>query len=207
MTPRSPSPSSLGAHAGRDHREEGGERGRVRAGVTTPTFDITTYVIEHLHQKFLKDGHPLHVWQAYRWTRRPPRPLPDWVADYFNQCADALLAGIEAEKALGLHVKAGHGKQRQFADAKRDFHIYSHVDQMMTLTRDDLPDDEDLTKDQRAQVAKLFPPRLRGESKLDRICVRLARETQRKGNDWSSEPLEPRTIRNIYFRQKSAKKS
>jgi len=156
---------------------------------------ITALFIEDLHKQFVKDDNPLHVWQAYQWSRRPPRPLPDWVADYFDHCAEALLGGLPPSHALRLATKGGHSKFRQFADDSRDIGIFSYLDFCMSLTRDDLPDDYD-------DPDGLFGPLLRGETKLDRLCDDVAAETQRPRNGFDSKPLSAKTLRDLYFRLK-----
>jgi len=200
--------------------------------MSAPT-DITALVIDNLHRQFLKDKNPLHVWQAYQWSRRPPRPLPDWIAAYFDAAADALLygtppdtkrsstptlsemitfsatppaakppVGLRADKALGLATRGGHSKHRQLANDSRDIGIFSILDARMQTTRDDLPDDEDLTPDERAQVKRWFAPTRRGETKLGLLCRELARETRRRDNGLSATPLSAATIQALYFRLK-----
>ena len=45
-------------------------------------------------------------------------PMPGWIKDYLRQVAKRILAGQEAGQALGLTVKGGKGKLKQWQDAK-----------------------------------------------------------------------------------------
>jgi hypothetical protein len=174
--------------------------------------DVDQFIVAHLHQQFVEDGNPLHAWQAYQLSRRrrvptilpdgelglmvcEPLPVPAWVAEYFDQSAEALLSGMPPNRALKLKVRGGHSKFRQLANDSRDVGIVSYVGFCMSLTSDDV------TKDVR-RSDWLFAPLLRGESKLDRICEHVAEETRRKGIRFSNTPLSAKTIRDLYFRLK-----
>jgi hypothetical protein len=173
----------------------------------TAPLDFRTFLLEHLHKDFLKDANPLHVWQAYqywrRWRRLPRAlpALPDWVAAYFDGCATALLQGKPPHQALGLATRGGHSKFKQFADERRDMEIFSYLDFMNQLTRDDL-----LPEDAR-KLDWLFAPRRRGsKTKIDRICEHVAADMRRP--DYArfsgiNKPLSAKTLRDLYFRMKN----
>jgi len=156
--------------------------------VITSSADLTAFILEGLHRQFVEDANPLHVWWAYRFTRTTKSPVPEWVADYLEHCAEDLTAGAPPSRALRLATKGGHSKFRQLATASRDTGIFSYVDFCMQLQPDD--------------VEPPMPPLLRGESHLDRICEHVAEETQRPTNGFSSKPMSTKTVRDIYYRLK-----
>lgn len=177
-----------------------------------PITDVTTLMLEHFRQQFARDGNPLHVWSAYQLARRrrvpclredgeldtmtcEPLPLPEWVADYLDRCAEALLAGTPPGPALGLAIKGGgHSKFKQLADRSRDGGIYSYIEFLMGLEREEVrPDHPILASWQRGE---------QGAAKLDLICEYIAEQTQHQGNAFSSKPLSSKTIRDLYFRLK-----
>jgi hypothetical protein len=159
-------------------------------------------LLEQLHNKFVKDANPLHVWQAYQWVRQFGLPVPDWVMAYLDQVANVLVTPRKdkdvkklAVKALGLATKGGHGKHQQIANARRDTGIFSILDFCLSLTPDDLSDHE-------PKPAWLSDQRLRGDGRLEMLCEHIAAETQRPDNKLSDRPLSAKTIRALYFRRK-----
>src|SRR4051794_9929925 len=123
--------------------------------------DLDADILEHLHRQFLKKRNPLYAWEAYLLTRRrpdevsidergevdltagTPRPLPQWVAEYFDQCADALLYGECSEVALQLATRGGgHGKYRQWANESRNSEILEFVNFWMRLKRNEVSEED-----------------------------------------------------------------
>ncbi len=160
-------------------------------------------LLNRLHTKFVSDGNPLRAWQAFAWSRQHSRPLPEWVAAYFDGVSAALLAGTPPTGALGFATKGGHSKWRQLADEHRDAEIHSVIDALMTTEREDLPDDYH-------HLDWLFEPPRRG--KLDRICDHVAADMRRPNAaitlDGSAHqrPLSAKRLRAIYFAYKSSRK-
>jgi hypothetical protein len=170
--------------------------------------DINTLVIESLHRQFLDDGDVFHAWEAYRYARRETRPLPDWVAAYFDDCAAALLAGTPASEALSLprHERGGPGKLRQRETARRNREIADEIHIRMSIERKHLPANADLTATERAYVQRWFAPLRRGETKLDRVCELLAEGLHRPDNKLSTRPLSVNSLKKIYLASEVSKK-
>jgi hypothetical protein len=161
--------------------------------------DSVGLIVEHLRREFVRSGNPLYAWRAYRVTRNrafgEPLPIPPWVAEYLDGCAEALLTGTKAPDALKLTTPGGgHSKHRQLADRDRNSELVSYIE--FLIQADD------------AEVDRLCGPRLRGESKLAQVCKFVAQATKDRRNQFGVElPLSAATIENIYGeRKKKARK-
>jgi len=172
---------------------------------------VWAILFDALHAEFVRDGNPLHAWKAYKWSRAWSHPLPDWAAAYFDDVSAALLKGTPPTTALRFATKGGHSKWRQLADDHRNVEIYSVIDGLMKTKLDSSMQTKrgDLRREFR-DLKWLFKKPLRGESKLDRICERVAADMRRPNavtlDGRKERPLSAKTLHDIYFARNSPRK-
>ena len=91
------------------------------------------FAIEQDGDQYKRTNNAVYVWRAYRTARAADVPIPEWVFQYFDRCALAILGRpMNARTALrALELKAGGGgpsAARRAATADRDRDIVIHVD-------------------------------------------------------------------------------
>lgn len=188
-------------------------------------FDLTAHLIDTCRERFLKDGNPLHVWAAYRLARRKvvprpgpsgfsplnvapparplePLPLPNWITEYLDLCADQLLDGDDPKEALLMWVPSGHGHHSQLMNLERDENMTAFIDTLLSLEPADAIEAVKSMQLDREEVEDFIAVFEQGRPTADHICVIVAAITERPGNPFSSKALSYEMVRSTYYRLK-----
>jgi hypothetical protein len=90
---------------------------------------MAAHFLDREYVPYLKTSNPIHAWQAYRIARKCGVPLPAWVLDYFDRCAEKVIIATDntqIAQAVELAQKGGGAsKTRQAKKNARNFDIVS----------------------------------------------------------------------------------
>jgi len=98
--------------------------------------DFAELLFAQQHAEYKRTGNPHYIWRAFQIARSKNKrgtrfaPVPEWVLDYFDQCATGLSradSSDEIAKALGLYEKSRHSKRDRARQHNRRQRIFEWV--------------------------------------------------------------------------------